>query len=277
MREPRVTFILATYNREAFLHKAFQNFREFIDPIQDEFIVIDGASTDKTMEILKQNQDLITRIISQPDRGEAHAFNKGLMIATGEIIKVLTDDDYFYPDGINKAINLMILNPDIDALLCAGKLISYIGENKEVVRLQNLPNGIQYSSSVLNMFKYAGCGLGLLFRRRIIPLVGLFDTTFLSVDSDYMARLIEHKLKFNFYRVHLFDHYSHSDSNVVKGIARIRRDHITILLRNRFYAKIITNWLNWKIRPRIPVPIRYLWKLESIQTYESDWNDGRLL
>ena len=60
-----------------------------------EYIVIDGSSTDNTMNILRKYECQITRIVSEPDNGIYDAMNKGIKIATGEIIGILNADDYY--------------------------------------------------------------------------------------------------------------------------------------------------------------------------------------
>jgi glycosyltransferase involved in cell wall biosynthesis len=275
MPNPRVTYLLATRNREQFLQKAFDNFREFIDPTLDEFIIIDGASTDKSLEIISQNRDLITKVISEPDQGEAHAFNKGLMIARGEIIKFLTDDDYFYPLAMKKAIVCMLTHPEMDAIICEGRHISQVDGNTIVRSIQHVSNNIDYFS--LNAYKYANCGLGLFLRRRVISFVGLFDTTFTSLDGEYIDRLSGRKVNFKFYRVHVFDHLVQSDSSVVKNMWKVRQDMLRICFRNGMYGKLLNMWAGWNIRPLIPIPFRYVWKTSNQTFDEKEWDDGLLL
>ena len=67
-----------------------------------EYIVIDGASTDGTLDILHQYKSKITQLISEPDEGMYHALNKGIEIATGNIIAFLhADDVYAFPEVIS--------------------------------------------------------------------------------------------------------------------------------------------------------------------------------
>ena len=68
-----------------------------------EYIVIDGGSTDGTLEILKKYDGSISTIISEPDEGIYDAMNKGIALATGDIIGILNSDDWYEP-GIFKLV-----------------------------------------------------------------------------------------------------------------------------------------------------------------------------
>ncbi|UZR95489.1 glycosyltransferase family 2 protein [Chondrinema litorale] len=61
-----------------------------------EYIVVDGASNDGTLNIIKKNQDIISKYISETDEGIYDAMNKGIQLATGEIVGILNADDFFY-------------------------------------------------------------------------------------------------------------------------------------------------------------------------------------
>lgn len=96
-----VTVITATYNAASVLPALLaslraQTWRDF------EFIVIDGASTDATVELLRASGDIVTRWISEPDHGIYHALNKGLILATGDYYLVLGADDKLEPDALER-------------------------------------------------------------------------------------------------------------------------------------------------------------------------------
>jgi glycosyltransferase involved in cell wall biosynthesis len=82
-----------------------------------EFIIIDGGSTDGTVDIIKKHQDKIHYWISGPDKGISDAFNKGLSVATGDYINFQGADDYLLQ---NNVISLMMANidPEKDLLVC---------------------------------------------------------------------------------------------------------------------------------------------------------------
>ena len=76
-----------------------------------EYIVIDGGSTDDSLKIIKSYEKDISQIISEPDRGPVSAINKGLRLASGEIVAWLNADDRYHPGALKKAAQVMAAHP----------------------------------------------------------------------------------------------------------------------------------------------------------------------
>jgi glycosyltransferase involved in cell wall biosynthesis len=98
---PIISVITPSFNSGKYLEQAIrsvlaQNYPDF------EHIVVDGGSTDGTLEILKKYPHL--KWISEPDKGQSHAMNKGFAMSTGDIIVYLNADDYFEPEAFNTVI-----------------------------------------------------------------------------------------------------------------------------------------------------------------------------
>lgn len=110
---PRISIIVPTYNQGCFIE---ENIRSVL--LQGypnlEYIIIDGGSTDNTVEIIKQYEPWIAYWVSEPDRGQAHAINKGLAIATGEIIAYLNSDDYYLPGTLFRVAEIYKQYPQAD-------------------------------------------------------------------------------------------------------------------------------------------------------------------
>ena len=93
---PRITIVTASYNRADFIEETIrsillQGYPDF------EYIIIDGASADGTVDVIKKYESWLTYWESEPDRGQSHALNKGLARATGDIITYFSSDDYYLP------------------------------------------------------------------------------------------------------------------------------------------------------------------------------------
>jgi glycosyltransferase involved in cell wall biosynthesis len=98
---PVFTIITVTRNSERYLEQTIQsvigqNFPEL------EYIIVDGGSTDKTLDIIRKFEKRIDRWVSEPDRGIYDAINKGIGASTGEIIGIIHSDDYYEPGSIAK-------------------------------------------------------------------------------------------------------------------------------------------------------------------------------
>lgn len=101
----KFSIITVTYNSSKTVEQAIksvleQSYKNF------EYIIVDGASTDGTLEIIKQyvERDDRIRYISEPDKGIYDAMNKGIRMATGDTIALLNSDDYYEPDALKKIV-----------------------------------------------------------------------------------------------------------------------------------------------------------------------------
>ena len=152
-----------------------------------EHIVIDGASTDATVAIVKSRGTSATRLISEPDRGIYDAMNKGIGVATGDVIGFLNADDYYVSPAIIATIAKVFEDPGVDA--CYGDLI--------YVRKLDTDAVVRYwRSSVFTPGDFARgwCPPHPTFyvRRAALDLNGRFDTRFrLAADVELMLRLLE--------------------------------------------------------------------------------------
>jgi glycosyltransferase involved in cell wall biosynthesis len=103
---PTISIITVCRNSEKYLEQCIQSvvsqtYRDI------EYIVIDGGSTDRTLDIIKKYENKITRWISEPDKGIYDAMNKGNKLANGDYILFLNSDDYLYSkDSIKKALTI---------------------------------------------------------------------------------------------------------------------------------------------------------------------------
>lgn len=90
----KVSIITVVYNNQATIAHAISSVLSQ-DYSDIEYIVIDGASTDSTIEIIQSYSEKIAKFISEPDQGIYDAMNKGLNLATGDIIGILNSDDFY--------------------------------------------------------------------------------------------------------------------------------------------------------------------------------------
>ncbi len=102
MTDPKISIITITFNSEKTLERTIKSvIGQDYDNL--EYIIVDGASTDGTLEIIDRYKDRIAKSVSEPDNGISNAFNKGIRMATGDIIGIINSDDGLMP-GALKAV-----------------------------------------------------------------------------------------------------------------------------------------------------------------------------
>src|ERR1035437_1256834 len=112
-----LSYVIPTYNKLPFLKKTLNVLINSAKK-DEEIIVMDGGSNDGTKEYLQTlfNEEKIQKYISEPDKGESHAANKGFLMASGELIRYMTDDDAFHFPSIEKCKLFLLQNKHIDVL-----------------------------------------------------------------------------------------------------------------------------------------------------------------
>lgn len=109
---PKVSIITATFNSARYLADTIQSVIAQTYP-NIEYIVVDGASSDGTLDIIENYRAHISKMVSEPDHGIYDAFNKGMALATGEILYFLNSDDYLYDQNtIQEVAGVFAANPN---------------------------------------------------------------------------------------------------------------------------------------------------------------------
>ena len=106
-----ISIITPSLNQARFIERTIDSVLNQDVDFPVEYIVIDGCSTDGTIEVLRRYNGKI-RVVSEPDRGMADALNKGVLMCTGEIIGWLNSDDTYLPGSLQKALSYFEHNPD---------------------------------------------------------------------------------------------------------------------------------------------------------------------
>lgn len=185
MNNPKLTYVITTFNKIFFLKMVVADLIENCADDED-IVIVDGGSTDGSVAYLESIKDnpKISNIVSEKDKGEAHGFNKALLLAKGDLIKIITDDDVFHWPSVRACKNFMIKNPDIDLSGSNGAGLNLNSENIFVP----MDYSHDYKKWKSRNMPFAFCGLGLMMRRTSIPLLGLFDLTYILVDAEFSLR-----------------------------------------------------------------------------------------
>lgn len=112
----KISLITVVFNGEAFLEDCIESV--IAQTYNDvEYIIVDGKSTDKTLKIIEDHKGNIHKFISEIDNGLYDAINKGIKLATGEVVGILNADDMFAStDVLKKVSEIFIQNPNLDAV-----------------------------------------------------------------------------------------------------------------------------------------------------------------
>jgi glycosyltransferase involved in cell wall biosynthesis len=191
----KVSLITVVYNRAATIEQTIQSVLEQTYP-HIEYIVVDGASTDGTLNIIHQYRDRINQFISEKDNGVYDAINKGIQLATGDIVGVLHADDRFaHPDVIKNIVHQFSLHPFMECLF--GDVCFVRPENpNEIIRY--------VSSSIFNVnrFRYGIMPAHPTFYcyKKFFDLHGFYRTDLdIAADFDLLLRFLKiHNLTYQY-------------------------------------------------------------------------------
>lgn len=118
----KITVITVVYNGVATLEETIISVISQQYDGELEYIIIDGGSTDGSVDIIRQYQDQLAYWVSEPDYGLYHAMNKGLEKATGDIIGIINADDWYYPGTFQKVADAM-RDQDLSSHICWGDIM----------------------------------------------------------------------------------------------------------------------------------------------------------
>ena len=178
-----VSIITVAYNSEKTIRRTIESvLNQTYKNV--EYIIIDGKSTDNTINIVKEYEDRFAgrmRWISEPDKGIYDAMNKGIKLSSGELVGILNSDDYYELDAVENMVNAL-------------------GSEKYQILygfMRTLRNGEEYSIAIRThkdlrngMISHPTC----FVTKKLYDDFGMYDTRYKSVaDYDFMLRMFDNK------------------------------------------------------------------------------------
>ncbi len=181
-----ITIITVSYNSEKYIEDAIKSVLAQKN-VDLEYLIIDGKSTDKTMAIIQNFKNKIKKIVCEPDRGIYYAMNKGLGLATGDIIGFLNSDDVYNGDHVLQTVMKAFQDKKVDA--CYGDLIYFKPYNMDKIsRYWKSSNFIPKSFSKGWMPPHPT----FFVRKNIYEKLGFFNTRYsIAADFDLMLRFLQ--------------------------------------------------------------------------------------
>ena len=178
----KISVITVCFNAEQYIEQTIQSVIgqkgcEF------EYIIIDGASMDKTKQIIQRYETQVTHWVSEPDQGIADAMNKGVNLAAGEYLLFLHADDYLVNETVlAKAIGRIQVDADIHAFDVLFKT-----KDKEVLKSTK-------SFGIRTYFKTPVMHQGAFCKKTLFEQLGGFNTSFkIAMDYDFFYKAFQHK------------------------------------------------------------------------------------
>jgi len=165
-----VSIITPSYNQAAYLEDTILSvLGQDYEPV--EYLLVDGASTDGSVDIIKKYAGRLTWWVSEPDSGQAEAINKGFARATGDVVAWLNSDDLYLPGAIKHAVAALEANPELGMVF--GNAITI---NPEGQTLNKLVFG-DWGLDELMMFRII-CQPAVFIRRACLENVGYLDSSY---------------------------------------------------------------------------------------------------
>jgi glycosyltransferase involved in cell wall biosynthesis len=233
---PLVSIVTPSYNQAQFLEETILSVLKQDYP-NIEYIIIDGESRDGSVEIIRKYENRIAYWLSEKDRGQSNAINKGLKRSCGEIVAYLNSDDMYLDGTISRAVEYLIENSDVDVIYGDCRVVDErngtvsIWRSREFDLYDELCRNFIYQPTVF-------------MRRRVLNWVGYFDEDLnYAMDIDYWYRAALHAT-FAYIPTELAVFRITRDSKTGKNKALFVRERETVL--HRFLSKCaddaITQW-----------------------------------
>jgi glycosyltransferase involved in cell wall biosynthesis len=184
---PRITIVTPSYNQADYLEQTMRSVLLQGYP-NLEYIVIDGGSRDGSAEIIRSYESWLTYWVSEPDRGQAHAINKGLGRSTGDILAWLNSDDFYSPGTL----------PLVARRMAGGRASALVGHCLRLHADGSPPMLLRgrYSSRWRLLAFWKGYEMhqpSIFWRREVFEKTGLLDEEIhYALDFDYWVRLSRH-------------------------------------------------------------------------------------
>lgn len=187
---PRISIITPSYNQGHFIEETIQSVLSQNYP-NLEYIIIDGGSTDSTLDVIKKYESQITDWVSEPDRGQTHAINKGLSRATGDILAYLNSDDYYLPGTLFKVADYFRQFSQTDLLHGRCRYVNQQGEKigEQFGNITAFAEIIDLWNVWWNQRQFVQPEV--FWARRIGDRIGPFnESLYFVMDYDYWCRIL---------------------------------------------------------------------------------------
>lgn len=193
MKYPKISMITITYNSEQHLEETIKSVVEQNYP-NLEYIIIDGGSKDHTLDIINKYREKISYVVSEPDKGICDAFNKGIKVATGDLIGIINSDDLQMHDTLKTVAENY--NPEFDVI--RGNIISWNDQTGvRVVKRPINPFSLTTSYFFNGLKKRSVCHACSFITKSAYEKWGVYQLKYkYMMDRDLLTRFYQQGAKF---------------------------------------------------------------------------------
>ena len=201
---PKVSIITPSYNQGRYIKRTIESvLSQSYENI--EYIIMDGGSSDNTVDILEQYNDKLIWI-SEKDNGQTHAINKGINASSGEIIAYLNSDDVYLPGTIEKIVQEFNNRPDVDFLY--GDFWGIDKDDNTLSKVKTIP----FDNNILIYDANFICQPASFYRKRLFDAIGLFDDSLhFLMDYEFFLRAAKRRCVIQLYPDYLAAIRFHDD------------------------------------------------------------------
>ena len=224
---PKISIVTPSYNQGHFLEETILSILNQEYPYL-EFIIMDGGSTDSSVDIIKKYSSHIAYWVSQQDKGQAAAINEGFRRSTGDIIAWVNSDDVLFPGALMAVAKEY---KEHQGSLIVGNGQWYFQDFElvcdQIVRNVSAEHFIQLSSGMLSW-----CQPGTFFPRSILTSIGYLDESLRYVfDRDWMCKLLLTKIEVRYINQSLARFRFHSMSKTIHEGEKWANEQVQITAR----------------------------------------------
>lgn len=218
---PRISIITPSFNQASYLEQTIRSVLEQ-DYADIEYMVVDGGSTDGSLEIIQRYAGRLDWWVSEPDLGQADAINKGLARASGEIIAWLNSDDLYQPGTLAKVAAVFKAHPQVG--LVYGDVLS-IDQDSQVFNLMRFRQFALPDLLTFNIISQPG----VFMRRDIQQQAGTLDTRFHYLLDHHLWIRMAHQAPMLYLPETLAAARYHPDAKNIDQAARFGQDAYDIM------------------------------------------------
>jgi glycosyltransferase involved in cell wall biosynthesis len=192
---PKISVVMPSFNQATFIERSLRSVLNQGYP-NLELIVVDGGSTDATREVLERYRPRLTHLVSERDRGQSDALNKGFALATGELLGWLNSDDLYLPGALQCAVEAFARHEDKQVVY--GDWLAIDADDRLIAHERAFDFSLQH-------FVYEGFHLNaqaMFWRRGVHQRFGEFDRSlYNTMDYDMILRFARNDGESSFLRV----------------------------------------------------------------------------